>query len=215
MSTATLAAPVAREQRLRLSCVDWKTYQTLLHALDGRHLRMTYCQGELEIMTTSSAHERLKTLLARLVEALTEELNVPVLGLGSMTFDREDLERGLEPDECWYIAHELDVRSKEQLDMDVDPPPDLVVEIEVSRSVLDRLSIFAHLGVPEIWRYDGERLRVLVLGADNRYGEVPNSPTFPNIPISGFSDHLKLQGQESETAIVRSFRAWVKKTAAR
>lgn len=210
---STVASPSA-EQRLLLSCVDWTTYDRLLHDLDGRHLRLTYLGGELEIMTVSPEHERAKKLLARLLEALTEELDVPILSLGNTTFRREELARGLEPDECWYIRHEAEMRNKTEIDLASDPPPDLVIEVEVSRSVLDRLGIYASLGVPEVWRCDGETLRVLVLGAGGGYTEQERSPTFPQLPLDGLMGFLAQRGQVDETRLVKSFRAWVRSTLA-
>lgn len=216
MSTATLAPPAAQpeEQRLLLYDVDWGTYEQLLHAFEGRHLRLTYDRGRLEIMTTSSLHERWKKLLARFFEMLTLELNIPILGVGNFNCRREEMLRGLEPDECWYITHEADVRDREPIDLDVDPPPDLVVEIEVSRSVLDRLSILAMLGVGEVWRYDGRSLTMLVLGDDGRYAERDHSPTLPMIPLAGIVEHLNRRGQTDETTLVRAFREWVKTVTA-
>jgi Uma2 family endonuclease len=214
MSTTLQSTPAPVEQRLVLYDVDWSTYERLLDDLEGQHLRINYDQGRLEIMTTSSEHERWKKLLARFFEVLTEELNLPILGVGNFTIRREDVNRGLEPDECWYIAHESSVRQTRQIDLNVDPPPDLVVEIEVSRSVLNRLEMFAALGVPEIWRFDGTRLSVLVLGPDGRYGESDHSPTFPAIPLSGFAGHLDRRGQTDETTLVKSFRKWVRQITA-
>lgn len=113
MTTVALAPPPAAEQCLVLYDVDWQMYDRLLHDLEGRHLRWNYDRGRLEIMTTSPQHERLKKLLARLFETLTLELNVPIAGFGSFAFRREDLERGLEPDECWYVEHEFQIRGRE------------------------------------------------------------------------------------------------------
>jgi Uma2 family endonuclease len=199
------------DQRLLLSDVDWSTYDRLLRDLEGRHLRFNFDQGQLEIMTVSAEHERVKKLLARLLEVLTEVLNIPVLSLGNTTFRREDSARGLEPDECWYIAHEAQMRERETIDLAIDPPPDLVIEIEISRSVIDRIEIYAALGVPEVWRCDGRRLSVEVLSEDGQYAESDHSPTFPQIPLSGIIDHLNQRGQTDETTIVRSFRALVEK----
>jgi Uma2 family endonuclease len=210
MTTALQPMTLPVEQRLLLHDVDWTTYERLLDDLEGHHLRLNYDRGQLEIMTTSSEHERWKKLLARFFEALTEELNLPILGVGNFTVRRKDLNRGLEPDECWYIAHEPDVRESEQIDLNIDPPPDLVVEIEVSRSAIDRLELFAALGIPELWRFDGRRLSVLVLGAEGRYGESGHSPTFPSIPLSGFAEYLGRRGQTDETTLVKSFRNWVR-----
>src|SRR5579859_148126 len=127
-----LAAPFAEPaNRLVLYSIDWATYDGLLKLFEGRRLRITYDRGKLEIMTVSPFHERSKTLLARLFEVLTEELNIPILGLGNLTCRREDLDRGLEPDECWYIQHESQMRARTEIDFAEDPPPDLVIEVEV------------------------------------------------------------------------------------
>ncbi len=203
-------ATVPTEQRLFLSGVTWEAYGHLLEGFEGRHVRLTYDRGNLEVMTVSPPHEMWKKLLARLLEALTEEMNIPILSLGNTTFRREDAERGLEPDECWYIQQEALMRHKEEIDLAIDPPPDLVIEVEVSRSILDRLNILAALGVPEVWRYDGQTLRVCVLGDEGQYAETDHSPTFPMLPLSELTRFLSQRGQTDETSLVRSFRAWVR-----
>src|SRR5262245_38805161 len=129
---ATVRVPA--EERQLLSGVSWDRYEELLREYEGRHIRLTYSGGDLEIMTVSSGHECSKTLIARLLEALTEELDIPIMGVGNTTFRRKDLARGLEPDECWYIEHEEQMRGKAEIDLTIDPPPDLVIEVEVTRS---------------------------------------------------------------------------------
>lgn len=209
---ATLA-PAPAEQRLRLSDVDWPTYEMLLQRFAGRHLRITYDRGEIEIMVVSPRHERAKTILRRFVDVLTVELNVPVVSLGNTTFRREDLERGLEPDECWYIAHEAQMRDADEIDLTVDPPPDLAIEVEVTQSLLNRMSIYARLGVPEIWRYNGERLSFCVLGSEGQYTETDRSPTFPQITTADLMRFLNRRGQTDETQLVKDFRTWVQEQA--
>lgn len=209
MATALLPELATGEQRFLLDGVDWRQYDQFLSLFEGRHVRLNYDQGTLEIMTTSGEHEWLKKLVARLFEVLTEELDIPIKSLGNWTLRREDLDRGLEPDECWYIAHEQAVRNVVDFDLNEIPPPDLVVEIEVSRSVVNRLGLLAALGVPEVWRYDGRQLIVLVLSPDRQYVEHQISPTFPDIPCSAFVDHLQLRGATDETTVVRTFRKWI------
>ena len=201
------------DQRLLLSDVDWSTYERLLDDLEGRHLRFNFNRGQLEIMTVSPEHERIKKLLARLLETLTEVLNIPILGLGNTTFRREDAGRGLEPDDCWYISHEARMRERDSIDLFIDPPPDLVIEIEISRSALDRMEIYSALAVPEVWRCDGHSLTIAIL-VDGGYIESDHSPTFPNIPLAGIVEHLNMRNQTDETSIIRAFRAWVGRTAA-
>jgi Uma2 family endonuclease len=210
MATATLPA----EQRLIVHCVDWARYQDFLRAFEGRHIRLTYDGSNLEIMTVSGEHERGKKLMARLLEALTEELDIPIASFGNITLNREAVDRGLEPDECWYIEHETLLRDKAEVDLDTDPPPDLVVEVEITTSVLNRLDIYARLGIPEIWRFDGHTLRVCVLGADGRYTESDQSPTFPQLPLDGLASFFAQRGRVDETRLVKSFRAWVRTNVA-
>jgi len=206
---STLAPPPV-EQRLVLSGIAWSTYEMLLNRFEGRHLRITYDRGDIEIMTVSPKHERAKKLLARLFDALTEELNMPVLSLGNTTFRREELEQGLEPDDCWYIEHEQLMRNVEEIDLTVHPPPDLAIEIEISRSLMNRMSIYAQLHVPEIWRYDGQTLRFCILGTDGQYAETEHSRRFPNLSTAEVTRFLDRRTRMDETRLVREFRAWVR-----
>jgi Uma2 family endonuclease len=203
-------APAPPEQRVRLSMVPWETYVSFTDGLGPSHVRVTYDRGEMEIMTVSSEHERAKTLLARLIESLTEELNIDIAGAGSMTFRREDLQRALEGDECYWIANEAKIRGRVDIDVAVDPPPDLMVEVEISRSLLSRMSLLASLGVPEVWRWDGEVLRVAVLSPAGVYEETDRSKAFPFLPLAEFGAFLRQTGV-SETQLIRSFREWVKR----
>src|SRR5262249_29254374 len=152
-------ATATQEQRVTLHCVSWAAYVGIGEFLRDQPIRLTYSHGSLEIMTLSLEHERAKKLLARLVEALTEEFNVPAECGGSTTCRREDLERGLEPDECYWNEHQAQMRGKPNFDPETDPPPDLAIEVEITRSVLNRLGIYAALGVPEVWRYDGQTIQ--------------------------------------------------------
>ena len=204
----TIAIPA--EQRLRLSCIPWEGYIAYSEGLGERHIRVTYDRGEMEIMTLSPRHENRKKLLARLIEAMTEELELDIYSSGSMTCHRKDLLRGLEPDECYWIAHEPVVRGRDDIDLEKDPPPDLALEIEISRSALDRMSIYAALGVPELWRWDGKKLTLHVRTTRGTYRKSDSSKAFPFLPmteLAGFLDRTKL----SETQLLRSFRAWVRK----
>jgi Uma2 family endonuclease len=169
----------------------------------------------MELMTLSPSHERAKHLLGLLLAVIVEELDIDVAGFGSMTFRREDLENGLEPDECYWIAHEAQVRAKETIDLTIDPPPDLFLEIEITRSFLNRLAICARLRVPEVWRWDGQRLRVCVLGSDGQYTESECSLAFPFLPINELERFLIMGGSMSETKLLRMFREWVRDQIAR
>jgi len=209
-----LTIPLPAEQHLVLSGVTWQTYVRLLRAFDDRHLRITYDRGALELMTLSPQHERLKHLLALLVVALIEELGWDWAGFGSMTFRRRRRRRGLEPDECFWIAHEPQVRGKDQIDLRVDPPPDLVLEIEVTQSILDRLGIFAALLVPEVWRCNGQTIEVLLLGTAGQYTTSLMSRAFPFLPVNELAAFLNRRATESNATLLREFRAWVREQIA-
>jgi Uma2 family endonuclease len=211
MATAQLIG----EQRMVLSGIDWTTYRRLLEALKhNRGVRLTYDRGELELMTLSHAHESFGHFLGRLIEAMTEELGLTVKGGGSTTFRRRRAQRGLEPDACYWVANEPRVRGKSVIDLRTDPPPDLAVEIEISRSALDRLGIYARLGVPEVWRYDGQTLSFHRLGAGARYVAAANSVAFPWLTPADLMPFLAMIIQSEENAIVRQFRAWVRQQPA-
>jgi Uma2 family endonuclease len=214
MATATVSDSVqARDyESILLHGVRWSTYQALLEDLDadGRHLRLTYDDGSLEIMTLSPWHERSKTLIGRMIEAMTEELNIPIRSGGSTTFRNQLKKKGLEPDECYWVANEPLVHGRPDLDLEIDPPPDIAVEVEVSRTVLDRLRIYAALGISEIWRSDGHKIIILQLQDDGTYAAVAQSPSFPWLPIAELSRFLVASATMGETRWIRSFRAWVR-----
>ena len=198
------------EQRFALNSIDWQSYRAISNALTGRHLRITYDRGRLELMTISSLHGTLCRLVYTIITVLTEEFGLPKRGCGDMTCDRESLERGIEPDECFYIENEAKVRGKDNLDMSVDPPPDLAVEIDISRDSRRRLSIYAALGVPEVWRFDGESLTVYVRQAHGEYEAVAVSPHFPSIPPTEIEAILKRRHEMDDNALMRLFRARVR-----
>lgn len=158
---STVAPPSG--QTLFLTGVSWRTYQRLLRALAERRLRITYDRGALEIMTLSPEHEHFKNLLGYLILVLVEELGWNMASFGSMTFQGRKRRRGLEPDQCYWIQNEALVRCRDTIDLQRDPPPDLVVEIDISPSAVDRMAIYALLRVPEVWCFDGQTLRVQLL----------------------------------------------------
>jgi Uma2 family endonuclease len=190
--------------------VDWPRYRAIANALGETHVRLTYDRGNLEFMTLSHGHERWSSLLGQFVEVLTEELSMPRQSGGSTTLDREDLERGLEPDRCYYLEHEAAVRDKDEIDLTVDPPPDLALEVDVSRSSLSRMSIYAAIRVPEVWRFDGEQLRVYRLPNDGRYIESAQSLHFPFLPLAEVQAFLLRRNTMDETSLIKAFRQWVR-----
>ena len=211
MASATAARPAETiPQHMVLHDVSWGFYEHLLEEVGDRPLRITYDNGSLEVMSPLPEHEKSKKIIGRMIELLTLEMGIPMAGLGSTTFKREDLAKGLEPDECYYIQNEAQIRGKDRLELPQDPPPDLVVEIDISYRAVDRERIYAALGVPEVWRYDGLRLSGLRLGANGRYETTEKSAAFPFLRIADLEPFLKMTGQTDETSIMRAFREWVR-----
>ena len=169
---------------------------------------MTYDHQWLEIMTPLPEHEANKRLLGRIVEATTEELGLEIYSLGSTTWSREDLQRGLEPDECYYITSEAQVRGKTDIDLTIDPPPDLAIEIDITSSSLNRLEIYASLGIKEVWRFDGESLFVYVLKGDH-YETGAQSTVLPVLNTEKLLETLKGRDRLGENALIRELRRWI------
>jgi Uma2 family endonuclease len=212
MSMSTVSVP-QQQQRIVLN-VDWDSYVGIGEYLRDQPVRMTYDRGALEIMTLSLQHEQITALLARMVGTLTEELNIDMFSGRSTTFRREELDRGLEADECWWFEHEEQMRGKTEFDPHVDPPPELALEVEISRSVIKRLPIYAALRIPEVWRYDGKTLQVLHLASTGEYQPGSSSKALPIVPVAELVQFLDLRNTLSETQVIRQFRAWVRQQQA-
>jgi Uma2 family endonuclease len=202
------------EQHYVLYNVDWDTYVTISDKLGERNIRLNYDGVNLEFMSTSLEHERAKTRLACLLEIVALEMGIDMLPGGSMTCRRQDLERGFEPDECYWIEHEAQMRGCDHIDFTRDPPPDLMLEVEISRSFIDRLALSARLGVPEVWRWDGERLRVMFLEPNGQYTESERSRALPFLPVAELVRFLNPETVQSETKLLRTFRDWVREQMA-
>jgi Uma2 family endonuclease len=207
---ATMTTVSAPPQPRIVLNVTWDGYVRIGEVLRDQPVRMTYHRGRLEIMTLSHAHEWLKKLIARLLELLTLELNVEVHSGGSTTFRDEEVDAGMEPDECYWIEHAEQMRGKASFDPGSDPSPDLALEIEVSRTVLNRLAVYAGLGIPEVWRCDGQAIRVLLLQPNGEYQTSPTSKAFPAVPVGELARFLDMRHSQGETQILRQFQEWVR-----
>jgi Uma2 family endonuclease len=172
-------------------------------------LRLTYDRGTLEIRMPLDPHETFKKLLGRLIETATEELDLEIRSLGDRTCDREDLARGLEPDQCYYIQHEAQVRGIAQIDLAQFPPPDLAVEVDITSSSLNRLAIYADLQVPEVWRYDGRLLAIYRLQA-GEYQTCDQSVALPLVTAEDIVRFLALHPTTGENSLIRQFRQWLR-----
>ena len=202
----TIKSPA--EHRVILHNTSWVTYERLVKERgESRVPRFAYDRGELEIMSPSPEHEKLNRRIAQLVLAVAEELNIEAEDLGSTTFRREDLERGFEPDSCFYIQNEEQVRGKDRIDLAVDPPPDLVIEINITSPSFSKFPIYAQIGVPEVWRYDGERMTILVLeGSD--YAERTESIVLPPVTSNVLTDFVEKSKSMKRTAWLEVVREW-------
>ena len=175
------------EERVVLQNVSWETYEHLLSDhVDASAPRFTFDRGMLEIMSPSSEHEEYRQALSLLVEELADGLGMDIRNLGSTTFKRSQLERGFEADVCFYVQSAERMRGKTPIDPAVDPAPDLVIEVEITTPALNKLPIYADFRVPEIWRYDGATLVVLLLsGAE--YIESKKSLAFSKVSADDLS----------------------------
>ena len=218
MTTAVLINGERRiPQRGRAECrpgivlhdVSWELYERLVEELGDQHIFINFDKGAMELTSPLPAHERWKKVLARMVETLAEELDIAIGMFGSTTFRRQDLAKGLEPDECYYIRHEADVRGKLKVDLTRDPPPDLAIEIDVTHSSLDREAIYAGLGIPEVWRFNGRKLEFLRLGPRG-YARMKRSLAFPLLTSTALQRFLVEWGTIDDTTLIRRFRQWVR-----
>jgi Uma2 family endonuclease len=218
---STLQAPIDKrpqapaEQRFLLRAVDWAAYRSISEALTGHHVHLAYDRGRLEFMTISRSHANYGRLLGRFIFVLADEFRLPISSCGDMTCNREELERGLELDESFYLHNEPLIRDKEAIDLMVDPPPDLAVEVEITRSFVDRLGICEALRIPEVWRFDGQILRAYHLSSMGRYGESDRSLHFPFLKVQEMVAFLHKRAQMDEVGLVRLFRDWVREQIAK
>jgi Uma2 family endonuclease len=195
---------------LILSEIPWDEYEQLLADLgDSAGVRVSYDQGRLEIMSPSSKHEKYALLITLLVFTAADELDVVTEGLGSTTYKQKWLAKGVEPDACFYISNAEAIIGKETIDLRSDPPPDIVVVIDISHESTRKLAIYAGVGVPEVWRYDGKHAHIYQLVGQD-YVAVDASRVLP-VFITDVLSRLLEQGKtEGQTAVRRSFREWLR-----
>lgn len=178
-----------------LEDVSWDAYDSLLRALGDDHpsLRLTYLEGRLEIMTKSRRHERIKKLIARLLEAWALERDIRFDGYGEATFKNKAVARGLEPDEC-YVLREVS---------DLPDVPDIAIEVVEAHGVVDKMAVYAGLGVREVWVWEAKQLNIHVL-RDGRYIASPTSTLLPALDVAELAEYVR-QGEHDQTATVRRY----------
>lgn len=196
-------------QRVLLSDVSWQQFEAILEDLgEHRAARVAYDNGILEIMTPLPENEHSKESISDFIKAILEELDIEFCPLGSTTFKNEEMSKGIEPDNCFYIQNELAVRGKTRLDLTVDPPPDLALEVDVTSRT--HPSIYEALKVPELWRFDRGKLQINVLQC-GRYIQIDYSPIFPNLPLlESIPKFINQSSVEGRNKTMKAFRAWVR-----
>jgi len=193
-------------QHIVLHGMSWEFYEKLLEEIGDGATRVTYDRGNLEIISSLPTHETISGLIAAFLRILTLEMNIPMRSGGSTTFRKRKRRKGLEPDECFWIQHEAQVREIDRL----DPPPDLAVEIDITWRSIPRQPIYAALGVPELWRYAGGKLTVLLLQSDGKYHEAERGLAFPFLKMADVERFLAMAGTMDETSLIRAWWEWVK-----
>ncbi|MBW4623559.1 MAG: Uma2 family endonuclease [Cyanosarcina radialis HA8281-LM2] len=199
-------------QRIQLQGVNWSEFEAILDELgDKRASRIAYSDGILEIRMPLPKHEKAKVLIGDMVKIILEELDIDNECFGSSTFKRQDMAKGIEPDDCFYIENSARTIGKDRIDLTVDPPPDLAIEVDVTSKT--GLDAYQSLGVRELCRFEDGRLRISLL-ENGQYRDANFSPHFPNFPIvdrlSQFLDRSKTEGR-SQT--LKAFRQWVREFA--
>jgi Uma2 family endonuclease len=208
--TATLTPPEQVTQKVILDNITWETYQRLMDERGERSRpRYAYDRGRLEIMVTSYEHENLTHVTAMLVELLAAELEMDIEGAASTTFQREDLAQGFEPDASFYLQHATLIRGHKQIDLHTDPPPELVIEIDITHPSLNKFPIFAGLGIPEVWRYHRHALTIFKLEGET-YSAQTGSELFPGVTGEALTRLITESQQMKRTEWLRNVRKWAR-----
>lgn len=206
----TTSAPIKQqiipENRVVLKGVSWSTFKALLADVgDDRAWRIAYDRGVLEIRMPLLEHEVPKGLIESFIEATADELEIEVMKAGSLTLEREDLTRAVEPDSCFYIQNEASVRGERNINLPEDLPPDLAIESDYTNSSVNKDAIYAVLGVPELWRYQRQSLQVYQL-VEGKYQKCDRSLAFPFLAIAEIPDFIEQSRTIGQRAAVRFFR---------
>jgi Uma2 family endonuclease len=197
-------------QRVTLQDVDWSEFEAILEEIgEHRGLRIAYFEGLLELRMPLPEHEQAKGVIADLLKVLLDEMDQDWESLGSSTFKSKAMKAGIEPDDCFYIKNHALMIGKKRLDLTVDPPPELALEIDLTSKT--QVSAYEALRVPEIWRYDSGRLQIYILQPDGNYRESESSLSFPNFPIiEGISQFVALSQTAGTRPALKAFRQWIR-----
>ena len=196
------------DQIVILRGIHWETYERLLaDHQESSGTRLNFDCGTLEIVSPSSEHEQLKETIALLFQLLASELEIDVVAVGSTTFRRKDLRQGFEPDASFYIRNAQPIRNQPRIDLRRDPPPDVVVEIQVTNPAIDKLSIFAAAGVPEVWLYRDDQVEILGLESKT-YQRKPESSFLPGVTDPVLTNFVRSSRTMKSVEWIKTVRAW-------
>jgi len=206
---ALIQAMQAGQRRL-FSQITWEEYQQLLQAFSNDpKVRLAYDKGTLEIMTYGISHERCKEFIVRLVSVLADELQIDLESVGSTTLQAEKLRSGAEPDTAFYIAHAQQMIGRAELNLSTDPPPDIVVEVDITSPSLNKRSLYARLGIPELWRFDGHELTISLL-QEVEYQPSTHSLAFPFLQATDLTAFIEQSLVAGQAKTLRDVRSWVR-----
>jgi Uma2 family endonuclease len=190
--------------------VGWHDYEELLDAVgEASSLRISYDEGTLQVMSPSSKHEYVAKLIERLVDRISIRQRIKVLFYGSATLKKQSEQKGAEPDACFYVQTADAVGKKDQIDFNTDPPPDVVLEIDIHHESIPKFPIYAAFGVPELWRYDGETLTIYHL-RDGQYILADASQALPILTGTVLTGFLARSPKEDQYNILLAFEEWLK-----
>ena len=194
------------ETRMVLEGVEWETYVALSDQRRGSVPRMSYDNGVLEMMSPKREHENIGCLIGRMIETYSEVKNIEIISVASVTVKRSDLSKAFEADESYYVRNADRLLPKKELDFSIDPAPDLVVEVEMTSSAINKMQLFAAMGVLEVWRHDGHRLQMAEL-VDGVYQPMPSSLQLPGLTAAQVDEVLSQRNTTGETKLIQDFRA--------
>jgi Uma2 family endonuclease len=197
------------EQRVVLNGVSYELYKRICEEVGEQPVRLSFSDESLEIMNTKRPHGHFRKILSMLVEATLRERKTPMWPGGMMTFQRDELEKGFEPDDCWWIASASKVSENIDFDSAKDPPPDLAIEVEITSSLIHRIGIYAAMGVPEVWRFNGKKLRFCLLQSDGTYADSETSRSFPFLKPRDLMPFLLPEKPEDATTRINAFVEWL------
>jgi Uma2 family endonuclease len=213
------------EQRVVLPSITWEKFEQILTELPpDRQIRLTYHRGKLEMMTPVAEHERCQKLLDSLILVLADELGQEVEAIAPVLIKNPGLDMAIEPDACYYLSRGVSrgghggtaPPDRVEIRLPADSPPDLLVEVALTQTKLDKIPLYTRLAIPEVWRYittAGEnvlkgKLEIYYLQGD-RHTPQRHSTVFPGLSSDRILEFIEQSDSMSLAASLRLLRAWI------